>query len=111
MTPTGSPALWALGEGFGVIPAPPDAATAKLLGDWWQIPRSFGCPAARPSAVWTVIAPNPAILCPRCATETFLRERRCCFCGRTVRPSKSTDLVFEVGSHLRMLGHRHHHCG
>lgn len=109
MTATGSAGMWALGEVFGVVPMPPNGELANLLADWWRMPRSFGCNAARSSS-WTVVPPSPDIWCPSCATELFDRERRCFYCGGRIRKVNASDaLIYEMRG-VRLLGRAHAPC-
>ena len=90
-------------------PAPPDAAIARLLADWWHGHRHFGCRTARDGDQWVVVMPNPSIWCPSCALPVFEDERRCAYCHGKVRPRRSHALMFEM-SGVRVLGRAHPHC-
>lgn len=108
---TGSPGLWALADAAGVVPAPPDPELAALLGNWWAVPRVFGCQGARGSAVWTVIAPDPSVLCPDCALLAYEDCRTCAYCKGKIRKVAKADLLaFEMNHGVRVFGRAHADC-
>lgn len=107
---TGSPDLWSLAGPAGIVPTPPDDVLAAMLGSWWTLPRTFGCPEAPRSEVWTVVAPSPVILCTACAALAFDTVRTCAYCRRPVRLTKADGLFFEMNNDVRVLGRAHRHC-
>lgn len=106
----GTPALWDLAEAFGVVPAPPDEALARLLAGWWAAPRLFGCVSASRQPSWTVVAPDLRVWCEQCARERFAQERRCVYCGDDVRLRRSAVLAFEMSGGVRVLARAHAAC-
>jgi hypothetical protein len=107
---TGSSGLWSLAEAAGIVPAPPDDVLAAMLGSWWRLPRSFGCPEAARCVVWTVVAPSPLILCTECALVAFDSVRACAYCRKAVRLAKGEGLFFEMNHGVRVIGRAHRHC-
>ena len=61
----GTPDLWEMADAFGVAPAPPDERLARLLADWWTVPRMFGCVTAARDSSWAVVAPDLRVLVQR----------------------------------------------
>lgn len=107
----GSPALWALAEACDVIPAPPDPALAGLLRGWWELPRTYGCQAAKTTGSWTIVAPHPEVWCPDCALVKFETLRVCCYCHQTIRRlSRSDALIFQMRQQVNVLARAHSHC-
>ena len=111
MTTTGSPALWALADHFGVVPSPPNDNLSQLLRGWWTLPRSFGCAAAQvPGVPWFVVAPQPSVWCGRCAAERFPVETRCAYCREAVDPPEGVLIYTEMRGGVTVLGHAHLGC-
>jgi hypothetical protein len=102
--------VWSLADTFGVIPHPANERVAGLLRGWWSTPRSFGCRAAKRSAVWHVVHPDPRAWCARCAADRAEQERHCCYCSEPVA-SGSVLLVHEMhAGAVVVLARAHEGC-
>ena len=94
-----------------VVPSPPDEATRNVLSGWWERPRSFGCQAAHRSPIWTVVAPQPEILCFECAVRRLLGERRCWHCHQTCDELEDDLRVYEMADGtVVVFGWSHDRC-
>lgn len=111
MSMTGSPALWALADHFGVVPSPPNERLSRLLQAWWSLPRRFGCVTARqPGVAWLVVCPDPSVWCAACAADRFASEVRCAYCAKRVGPPEGTALYHEMRGGVVVVGRAHVDC-
>ena len=103
--------IWRLADSLGTVPREADAVMRRQARAWWNLPRTFACPHAKPSPLWLVVWPLPSAWCGECGPRALEEVSLCSYCGLHVEPEDGDHVIHEPpDGFLVFLSSAHHSC-